>query len=138
MTAAEFIGQLFLARDVAHSVHLNTRSFSKHMALNTFYDSIIDHADAFAEAYQGRHGLIGPITLHSAKKTNNIVEFLEDGDKVKITLRFRGREMAHKEIGFELINKVIEDIKEYGEAESTPKLLGRNIIVTFNPVTKKA
>lgn len=78
MTAAEFIGQLFLARDVAHSVHLNTRSFSKHMALNTFYDSIIDHADAFAEAYQGRHGLIGPITLHSAKKTNNIVEFLED------------------------------------------------------------
>ena len=78
MTAAEFIGQLFLARDVAHSVHLNTRSFSKHMALNTFYDSIIDHADAFAEAYQGRHGLIGPISLHSAKKTNNIVEFLED------------------------------------------------------------
>jgi DNA-binding ferritin-like protein len=77
MNAAEFIGQLFLARDVAHSVHLNTRSFSKHMALNTFYDSIIDHADAFAEAYQGRHGLIGPITLHSAKKTNNILEFLE-------------------------------------------------------------
>lgn len=77
MNAAEFVGQLFLARDVAHSVHLNTRSFSKHMALNTFYDSIIDHADAFAEAYQGRHGLIGPITLHSAKKTNNIIEFLE-------------------------------------------------------------
>jgi hypothetical protein len=77
MTAAEFIGQLFLARDVAHSVHLNTRSFSKHSALGTFYDEIIDHADAFAEAYQGRHGLIGPITLHSAKKTNNIVEFLE-------------------------------------------------------------
>lgn len=77
MTAAEFVGQLFLARDVAHSVHLNTRSFSKHMALNTFYESIIDHADAFAEAYQGRHGLIGPITLHSAKKTSNIIEFLE-------------------------------------------------------------
>ena len=78
MTAAEFIGQLFLARDVAHSVHLNTRSFSKHMALNTFYDSIIDHADAFAEAYQGRHGLIGPITLHSAKPTKNVLEFLEN------------------------------------------------------------
>ena len=76
-TAADFIGTLFLARDVAHSVHLNTRSFSKHMALNTFYDSIIDHADAFAEAYQGRHGLIGPISLMSAKKTNNIIEFLE-------------------------------------------------------------
>lgn len=78
MKANEFIGILFLARDVAHSVHLNTRSFSKHMALNAFYDGIIDHADAFAEAYQGRHGLIGPITLHSAKKTANIIEFLQD------------------------------------------------------------
>lgn len=76
-TAADFVGALFLARDVAHSVHLNTRSFSKHMALNTFYDSIIDHADAFAEAYQGRHGLIGPISLMTAKKTTNIIEFLE-------------------------------------------------------------
>jgi len=76
-TAADFVGTLFLARDVAHSVHLNTRSFSKHMALNTFYDSIIDPADAFAEAYQGRHGLIGPISLMTAKKTTNIIEFLE-------------------------------------------------------------
>ena len=76
--AADFMGMLFLARDMAHSVHLNTRSFSKHMALNTFYDSIIDLADAFAEAYQGRHGLIGPVSLMSAKKTTNIIEFLED------------------------------------------------------------
>ena len=76
-TAADFVGTLFLARDVAHSVHLNTRSYSKHVALNTFYDSIIDHADAFAEAYQGRHGLIGPISLMTAKKTTNIIEFLE-------------------------------------------------------------
>jgi hypothetical protein len=75
--AADFVGQLFLARDVAHSVHLNTRSFSKHMALGTFYDEIIDLADAFAEAYQGRHGLMGPITLQSGKKTNNIIEFLQ-------------------------------------------------------------
>jgi hypothetical protein len=78
MKAADFIGTLFLARDVAHSVHLNTRSFSKHMALNTFYDEIIELADGFAEAYQGRHGLIGPISLMSAKKTNNITEFLQD------------------------------------------------------------
>lgn len=81
MNAADFVGLLFLARDVTHSVHLNTRSYSKHVALNTFYDEIIDHADAFAEAYQGRHGLIGPITLHSAKKTNNVIEFLEDSLK---------------------------------------------------------
>ena len=78
MKCNDFIGMLFLARDVAHSVHLNTRSFSKHMALNTFYDEIIELADGFAEAYQGRHGLIGPISLMSAKKTTNIVEFLKD------------------------------------------------------------
>lgn len=78
MKANDFVGMLFLARDVAHSVHLNTRSFSKHMALNTFYDEIVEHADKFSEAYQGRHGLIGPISLMSAKKTTNIIEFLED------------------------------------------------------------
>jgi hypothetical protein len=81
MKANEFLGLLFLARDVAHSVHLNTRSFSKHEALNIFYNRIIGAADDFAEAYQGRHGLIGPITLHSAKKTSNIIEFLEDSLK---------------------------------------------------------
>jgi chloramphenicol O-acetyltransferase len=78
MNAADFVGTLFLARDVAHSVHLNTRSFSKHSALQSFYDEVIELADKFAEAYQGRHGLIGPISLMSAKKTNNIVEFLTD------------------------------------------------------------
>ena len=78
MNAAQLMGILFLGRNVAHSVHLNTRSFSKHMALQTFYDSVIDHADAFAEAYQGRHGLIGPIAIPAAKKTTNIIEFLQD------------------------------------------------------------
>ena len=78
MKANEFLGLLFLARGVAHSVHLNTRSYSKHVALNIFYERIIGVADDFAEAYQGRHGLIGPITLNSAKKTANITEFLQD------------------------------------------------------------
>lgn len=77
MKAAEFVGMLFLARDVAHSVHLNTRSYAKHVALNTFYDEIVELADKFAEAYQGKYGLIGPISLQSAKKTGNILEFLE-------------------------------------------------------------
>ena len=78
MSCADFIGTLFLARDVAHSVHLGTRSYAKHVALNEFYDSIVDLADKFAEAYQGRHGLIGPITLMSAKKTTDVIEFLKD------------------------------------------------------------
>ena len=75
---SEFIGMMFLARDVTHSVHLNTRSYAKHVALNSFYDGIIDLADKFAEAYQGKYGLIGPIALMSAKKTSNVVDFLAD------------------------------------------------------------
>jgi hypothetical protein len=78
MKAAEFVGMFFLARDVTHSVHLNTRSYAKHVALNEFYDAIVDLADKFAEAYQGKYGLIGPIALMSAKKTSNVVEFLQD------------------------------------------------------------
>ena len=78
MSCEDFMGQLFLARDVTHSVHLNTRSYAKHKALNKFYEGIIDLADDFAEAYQGRHGLIGPISLMSARKNGNVVEFLED------------------------------------------------------------
>jgi len=78
MKCAEFVGLFFLARDVTHSVHLNTRSYAKHKALQEFYESIVELADGFAEAYQGRHGLIGPISLQSAKKTSNVVEFLQD------------------------------------------------------------
>jgi len=78
MKACDFVGILFLARDVAHSVHLNTRSYSKHKALQRFYENIIELADNFAEAYQGRHGLMGPISLQSAKKTTNVIEFLEN------------------------------------------------------------
>jgi hypothetical protein len=78
MKAADFVGLLFLARDVTHSVHLNTRNYAKHVALNEFYDNIVGLADKFAESYQGRHGLIGPITLLSAKKTTNVTEFLTD------------------------------------------------------------
>lgn len=89
MSCADLIGHLFLARDVTHSVHLNTRSYAKHKALGGFYGKVIDLADDLAEAYQGRHGLIGPITLHSAKKTNNVVEFLEDSLKDVEDLRYK-------------------------------------------------
>ena len=78
MKCNDFMGMLFLARDVTHSVHLNTRSFSKHEALNIFYNRIVGAADDFAEAYQGRHGMIGPISLMSAKKTTHVIEFLQD------------------------------------------------------------
>lgn len=77
MKISDFIGLMFLARDVTHSVHLNTRSYAKHKALQEFYEEIVDLADGLAESYQGRHGLIGPITLHSAKKASNVIEFLQ-------------------------------------------------------------
>ena len=77
MKCADFIGLFFLARDVTHSVHLNTRSYSKHKALQKFYENIIERTDDLAEAYQGRYGLLGPITLHSAKTTSNVVDFLQ-------------------------------------------------------------
>ena len=86
---AAFVGHLFLARDVTHSTHLNTRSYAKHKALGGFYGKVIDLADDLAEAYQGRHGLIGPITLHSAKKTTTVVEFLEDSLKDVEDLRYK-------------------------------------------------
>lgn len=78
MKACDFVGLLFLARDVTHSVHLNTRSYAKHKALQKFYEGIVGLADTFAEAYQGRHGLMGGITLQTAKKTANVTEFLQE------------------------------------------------------------
>jgi hypothetical protein len=107
MKAAEFIGLLFLARDVTHSVHLNTRSYSKHVALNIFYDRIVGAADDFAEAYQGRHGLIGPITLHSVKKTNNVIEFLEDSLKQIEDARYEVCDKSDSSLQ-QLIDNIIE------------------------------
>lgn len=66
-------------------------------------------------------------------KIKHAVDFLDEGCKLKVTLMFKGREMAHTEIGFELIKRIIEDLKEKGVAESSPKLFGKNICVTFTP-----
>ena len=107
MKGCDFVGLLFLARDVTHSVHLNTRSYSKHVALNIFYDRIIGAADDFAEAYQGRHGLMGPITLHSAKKTANVIEFLEDSLKEIEACRYEVADKSDSSLQ-QLIDNIIE------------------------------
>jgi chloramphenicol O-acetyltransferase len=107
MSCADFVGTLFLARDVAHSVHLNTRSYAKHKALRHFYDGIVDLADSFAEAYQGRHGLIGPITLMSAKKTTNIIEFLESSLADIEAMRYKVAEKEDTALQ-QLIDNVVE------------------------------
>ena len=88
MKINEFIGMLFLARDVTHSAHLNTKSYAQHKALEDFYSSIIDLADTLAEAYQGRHGLMGQVDLMQSKKAGDPLDFLEDQMKVLEQYRF--------------------------------------------------
>jgi len=66
-------------------------------------------------------------------KINHAVEFLSKGCKLKVTLMFKGREMAHTEMGFELIKRITESLKDVGAIESPPKLLGKNINAAFNP-----
>jgi len=66
-------------------------------------------------------------------KMRSVLKFLEEGDKVKITLRFRGREMAHQELGMELLNRVAADVNEQGKIEQMPKLEGRQMVMMISP-----
>ena len=66
-------------------------------------------------------------------KMRSVMKFLEGGDKVKITLRFRGREMAHQQLGLELLNRVAGDVGEAGKIESMPKLEGRQMVMMIAP-----
>jgi len=69
-------------------------------------------------------------------KLRHLKEFLEDGHRVKVSLFFRGRENAHKELGFELMNRVLADVREIGVVEQAPKLLGKNILMVIMPNPK--
>ncbi|MDG1239342.1 translation initiation factor IF-3 [Planktomarina sp.] len=69
-------------------------------------------------------------------KMRNVFKFLENGDKVKITLRFKGREMAHQELGRDLLLRVAEDTKEIGRVENMPKMEGRQMIMLVGPLPK--
>jgi translation initiation factor IF-3 len=66
-------------------------------------------------------------------KLRNLVRFLEEGDKAKVTLRFRGREMAHQEFGVRLLERVKADLEPYGVVEQFPKLEGRQMIMVLGP-----
>ena len=61
-------------------------------------------------------------------KMRSVYKFLENGDKVKITMRFRGREMAHQELGRELLERVADDVQNHGKVENIPKLEGRQML----------
>jgi len=66
-------------------------------------------------------------------KLGKLINFLEIGDKTKVTLRFRGREMAHKELGAQLLERVREDLDEYGTVEQMPQMEGRQMIMVIAP-----
>ena len=66
-------------------------------------------------------------------KLRKLTEFLENGDKTKITLRFRGREMAHQDIGAKLLARVRDDLEEYGTVEQMPQMEGRQMIMVIAP-----
>ncbi|WP_435311402.1 translation initiation factor IF-3 [Primorskyibacter sedentarius] len=69
-------------------------------------------------------------------KMRNVFRFLEGGDKVKVTLRFRGREMAHQNLGRELLERVADDTKEVGKVENMPKMEGRQMVMMIGPLSK--
>jgi translation initiation factor IF-3 len=69
-------------------------------------------------------------------KVRNLTRFLEEGDKAKVTLRFRGREMAHQEFGMRLLERVKADLEPYGVVEQMPKMEGRQMVMVLSPKKK--
>lgn len=69
-------------------------------------------------------------------KLRNVRRFIDDGDKVKVSLRFRGREMAHQELGMRVLERVRDETEEIAQVESMPKLEGRQMIMVLAPRTK--
>ena len=71
-------------------------------------------------------------------KLRNLIRFLEEGNKAKITLRFRGREMAHQELGMEMLKRLEEDLKEHGTVEQFPRMEGRQMVMVVAPGKRPA
>lgn len=72
-----------------------------------------------------------------AIKVRNLIRFLDEGDKTKVTLRFRGREMTHQELGYNLLKRVEADLMPYGVVEQFPKMEGRQMIMVLAPRKKE-
>ncbi len=70
-------------------------------------------------------------------KCRNLIRFLSEGDKTKITLRFRGREMAHQELGMRMLERLKNDLEEHGQVEQMPKMEGRQMVMILAPKKKK-
>ena len=70
-------------------------------------------------------------------KLRNLIRFLNDGDRAKVSLRFRGREMAHQELGAEMMLRIKEDLSEHGAVDQEPKMEGRQLTMVLTPLKKK-
>ena len=70
-------------------------------------------------------------------KLRKLIEFLEAGDKNKITIRYRGREMQHQQLGAQLLKRLEADLEEYGDVEQRPKMEGRQLVMVLGPSKKK-
>jgi translation initiation factor IF-3 len=70
-------------------------------------------------------------------KLRNLIRFLNDGDKAKVTLRFRGREMAHQGLGLKLLQRIEADLEEHGAVEQRPRMEGRQMVMVIGPAKKK-
>lgn len=104
---ARLIAMLFLSREVAHRAHLSTTSYSQHKALRHFYNDIIDNADAIAEAYQGRNGLIGNIPILTESDRGNVADVLEKHLETIEALRYTAVEKTDTAIQ-NLIDTAVE------------------------------
>lgn len=91
-TAKGLVQKMFEARQVAHNKHLNSKSYSEHVALQEFYEGLLGLVDEFIETYQGQHGLVGPIPLE-VSAVEDVVPYLEDCAKILVA----GRETLKKD-----------------------------------------
>ena len=107
-------------QDLGGGFHIWDKATSGVIAQSFFYGNLEDRND------EGDYKI----------KLRKLVEFLEDGDKTKVTLRFRGREMAHKELGAQLLARVRSDLEEFGVVEQMPQLEGRQMVMVMAPKKK--
>ena len=98
-----------------------------------------------AKKHQGGAGRVKEIKFHANvgehdydTKVRHLRDFLEAGHKTKVSLFFRGRENAHRELGFELMQKVIKDCEDLCDVEQRPQLIGRNLIMRLSPKSAKS
>ena len=115
----------------------HAQSEAVRIAINNTEDAVEDKMDSLKAQVKEMKFRPGTDEGDYQVKLRNLTRFLSDGDKAKVTLRFRGREMAHQELGIELLKRIEADLAELGTVEQFPKMEGRQLIMVLAPNTKK-